>query len=449
MPSLRKYIIPYFLRDLHNNTLLSKNDGRVVLDGKATIITLMVHLTVLLTFGLTYPMLAFAVVFTIVAETATHKLTMGKFLYITKIFERRKRLSVHGDSSIDVDQTASHSDEAIDERNKTSKDRIQSLSSEKSYSTKSRHDTTSSDIEMTTNIDKMMERGQESSHRKDEDLEDDNIEEDIVKDFEFDNRLTMGGSDYATKVLEESNRDAWTGIHASIWYFIFTVCWFWGLLFFDMIADENLDIYRGIEAVIVFAVLVPLTIFLVDRVRYHPRFVIASHRLRGIWNRSRRMLPWHSTTSTNADIENQNPSSDLRDSPSIYQISSKTMDSSGQTINQEFHNDRDDQVISPIIPTDVANSNSSKDLKDSKQSQPSDQRSNSPTPSPSPNIRRGSLPRERKVSIVDFPYGTTLIQDINVSPVTPNVRASVRSVSPTPRPISLPVPKDQTDSTTL
>lgn len=284
-PSLRKYLLPLkILRDLHTNRLLSQNDGRVVLDGKATIVTMMLHLTVLLTFGVCYPMLGFAVAFTIFAETVTHKLTMGKFLFITKVFRHRHDKAVlnneRKDKMMDDDLNAAKPNAVIipldNDRSPVDvgnpvlnyNNEFNSLDEAKTY-------TPSEEKEICMDFI----------------IDDD--EKIIIDDYKFDHRLTAGGNDFAMLVLEESNRDSWSGIHACIWYFIMMVSAFWALIFFDMAADQNENIILGVEVILIYAIIVPILIFIIGRARYHPRALRFYQRCKiflSTWSQSKRGL---------------------------------------------------------------------------------------------------------------------------------------------------------------
>lgn len=89
-PSLRSYVYPLAIfRDEYNNILVQNDDDRVLVDGKAVVCTILLHLTVLLTFGISYPMLGFAVVFTIMMDIITRKLTLGKYIFLTEQMYRK------------------------------------------------------------------------------------------------------------------------------------------------------------------------------------------------------------------------------------------------------------------------------------------------------------------------------------------------------------------------
>jgi hypothetical protein len=263
------------LRDLHTNRLLSQNDGRVVLDGKATIVTMMLHLTVLLTFGVSYPMLGFAVAFTIFAETVSHKLTMGKFLFITKVFNSRKAKHNIGDTDKLAIVKPVNRAETLTTTTMRSSVQMKPLDVEQSnpegadaavvsqYNNDFTHPPDSPGID-SENID-------ETNETAALDLIIDEDEKAIIDDYNFDHRLTAGGNDFAMQVLEESNRDAWSGVHACIWYFIMMVSAFWALIFFDMAADKQENIVLGMEVILIYAGAVPIMIFFIGRVRYHPR----------------------------------------------------------------------------------------------------------------------------------------------------------------------------------
>lgn len=293
--TLRRIILPFnFLRDRYNRELMSLGDSRLTLDGKGTVVFIQLHLTVLLTFGLAYPLLGLAIVLMIYTDTAIWRLTVGKFLYMTDKIKRKKAAARPSRLSRRIGTQRKSDAVDFDNKNSITDDKRESEVLPKVFPEKKFANDDSwvenpdgNFIEMTsrtnrnisddvTDISTPNSNSSQNNPMFDasfysvDSIDDSSVT--ILVDTESNLRYSMVSD--GLNMLDDSCKDAWCGITYNFTLLSIVVSTFWTFLFYDMIVESS-ESAAGVIVVVLFIVIFPFSLWIFPHVYPHISKIIS------------------------------------------------------------------------------------------------------------------------------------------------------------------------------